>query len=308
MKRNLFLIYFLIVNIFLLFDAKSNIENKIVLKVGNKIITSYEVKNKILRSLFLSNTEVNQKNINNIKSQILENLILLKLKEVELEKYNFKADKTKVNNYILRSTSNDKFTIKEKFKNNDLDFNLYIKEIETEFKWRQFIFRQYSNKIEINQSLIIEEVNKILNSKSVSKEYNLSEIEILKSTAETNEKLTLKILQEIKSNGFESTALKLSISSTASQKGNLGWINEKMLSKRIYNIVEKMKPGQISEPIIEVDNILFLKLNSIRDIENNIDADKLKNTLLDQKRNEMFDLYSKSHLSKLKNNFFIEYK
>ena len=69
-----------------------------------------------------------------------------------------------------------------------------------------------------------------------------------------------------------------------------------------------MKPGQISEPIIEVDNILFLKLNSIRDIENNIDADKLKNTLLDQKRNEMFDLYSKSHLSKLKNNFFIEYK
>ena len=285
-----------------------NGENKIVLKVGNKIITSYEVKNKILRSLFLSNTEVNQKNINNIKSQILENLILLKLKEVELEKYNFKADKTKVNNYILRSTSNDKFTIKEKFKNNDLDFNLYIKEIETEFKWRQFIFRQYSNKIEINQSLIIEEVNKILNSKSVSKEYNLSEIEILKSTAETNEKLTLKILQEIKSNGFESTALKLSISSTASQKGNLGWINEKMLSKRIYNIVEKMKPGQISEPIIEVDNILFLKLNSIRDIENNIDADKLKNTLLDQKRNEMFDLYSKSHLSKLKNNFFIEYK
>ena len=308
MKRNLFLIYFLIVNTFLLFDAKSNIENKIVLKVGNKIITSYEVKNKILRSLFLSNTEVNQKNINNIKSQILENLILLKLKEVELEKYNFKADKTKVNNYILRSTSNDKFTIKEKFKNNDLDFNLYIKEIETEFKWRQFIFRQYSNKIEINQSLIIEEVNKILNSKSVSKEYNLSEIEILKSTAETNEKLTLKILQEIKSNGFESTALKLSISSTASQKGNLGWINEKMLSKRIYNIVEKMKPGQISEPIIEVDNILFLKLNSIRDIENNIDADKLKNTLLDQKRNEMFDLYSKSHLSKLKNNFFKEFK
>ena len=308
MKRNLFLIYFLIVNTFLLFDAKSNIENKIVLKVGNKIITSYEVKNKILRSLFLSNTEVNQKNINNIKSQILENLILLKLKEVELEKYNFKADKTKVNNYILRSTSNDKFTIKEKFKNNDLDFNLYIKEIETEFKWRQFIFRQYSNKIEINQSLIIEEVNKILNSKSVSKEYNLSEIEILKSTAETNEKLTLKILQEIKSNGFESTALKLSISSTASQKGNLGWINEKMLSKRIYNIVEKMKPGQISEPIIEVDNILFLKLNSIKYIENNIDADKLKNTLLDQKRNEMFDLYSKSHLSKLKNNFFIEYK
>ena len=147
MKRNLFLIYFLIVNTFLLFDAKSNIENKIVLKVGNKIITSYEVKNKILRSLFLSNTEVNQKNINNIKSQILENLILLKLKEVELEKYNFKADKTKVNNYILRSTSNDKFTIKEKFKNNDLDFNLYIKEIETEFKWRQFIFRQYSRSL-----------------------------------------------------------------------------------------------------------------------------------------------------------------
>ncbi len=37
-------------------------------------------------------------------------------------------------------------------------------------------------------------------------------------------------------------------------------------------------------------------------------ADKLKNSLINKKKNEQFVLYSKSHLSKLRNNNFIENK
>ena len=37
------------------------IENKIILKIENEIITNYEIKNKILRSLVLSGQEIHKK-------------------------------------------------------------------------------------------------------------------------------------------------------------------------------------------------------------------------------------------------------
>ena len=55
--------------------------------------------------------------------------------------------------------------------------------------------------------------------------------------------------------------------------------------------------------------VLFLKLVDKRKIQSEkIDLDKYKLRVIAQKRNEMFDLYSKSHLSKLKNNNLVEYQ
>ena len=50
--------------------AYSKIEQKIVVKVENEIITNYDIKNKILLSLIISNQEINQENINQIKNQV----------------------------------------------------------------------------------------------------------------------------------------------------------------------------------------------------------------------------------------------
>ena len=40
----------------------------------------------------------------------------------------------------------------------------------------------------------------------------------------------------------------------------------------------------------------------------NINTTELKKNIINQKKNELFTLYSRSHLSKLKNNTYIEYK
>ena len=60
---------------FLLFFSNNlfaNIKNNIVLKVENEIVTNYEIKNKIISTLVLSNQEINQKNIDSLKKQALE--------------------------------------------------------------------------------------------------------------------------------------------------------------------------------------------------------------------------------------------
>ena len=55
--------------------------------------------------------------------------------------------------------------------------------------------------------------------------------------------------------------------------------------------------------------IIFLKLTDKRKTKaENININELKKKLTSQKKNELFNLYSKSHLSKLKNKSLIEYK
>ena len=244
-----------------------------------------------------------------MKEQTLENLIYIKLKEIELERFDFKVNKQRVNKFINRVSGNNKEKLKNDFISNGLDFNLWVKEIETEFKWQQFIYSNYSNKIEIDESFIDIEIKEILKSRFNNKEVNLSEIEIFQNDEFSNSDLISRIFDEIRKYGFEDTALKFSVSSSSSEKGNLGWINIKTLSKKINNVLKNLKPGQVSKPIIQTNSILFIKLNSERILENNdIDEELLKKNLIRRKQDELFNLYSRSHLSKLKNNSLIEYK
>ena len=308
MKKYIYLVYFFAFFFTFIVNLESSIQNSIVVKVDNKIITSYEVKNKILSTLIISGNEISQKNIDEIKKQILDNLISYKLKEIELEKFDFKINEQRLNSYINRVAKNDVEKLKNNFKNYNLDFNIWKKEIETDLKWQQFIYFKYSKKIEIDEKLINEEVKKIMKSSSQNREVNLSEIEVFQDEKITNDELIFKIMKQISQNGFENTAQKFSISDSALDRGNLGWINLNILSKKVNNAIKLLKPGQISEPIIQPNSILILKLNSSRNLQSKKNVELIKKNLINQKQNELFNLYSRSHLSKLKNNNLIQYK
>ena len=289
--------------------SMAKIENKIVLKVENEIISNYEVKNKILSSLILNNQEINQKNIDNIKKQALESLILFKLKKIELSKYNFKNNPKQINEYLNLISSNDVATLKDKFEKNNLDYALFLEEIETQFKWQQFIYKIYANKIKIDENSINLEIENLANNQKKIEEFRISEIEVLLNNNDKDKETILEIKENIKSEGFELTAIKYSTSLSSEKRGDLGWINSKSLSPRIYSIVSKMKIGEISEPILSQNSLLFLKIVDKRLSEpKKIDLVKLRENLINNKKNELFNLYSRSHLSKLKNTSLIEYK
>ena len=126
--------------IFIIFFSNNlllSIEGQIILKVENKIITSFQLKNKVLSSLLLNNQNINQINIDNLKSQTIDTLILVKLKEIEIEKYNLERKEgdlaMRMNDYLNKISSNNIPNIKNVFKNNGVDFDMFKAEIETEF-------------------------------------------------------------------------------------------------------------------------------------------------------------------------------
>ena len=115
MNKISYIIFFFNSNIISKF-LSAKIENKIIIKVENEIITNYEIKNKILVTLFLAGEKINQDNIDKLKKQSLDALIQLKLKKIELEKYQIKTNYNQVNNYLNSISSNDINSLKKVLK------------------------------------------------------------------------------------------------------------------------------------------------------------------------------------------------
>ena len=190
-----------------------------------------------------------------------------KFEKNEVSKYSFKENKTQINNYLNSISSNDISSLKEKFKLNDIDFDIFLDEVKIELKWRNLVINKFSDKIKIDQSFVEKEIQQIINQQRDVIEYKISEIEILSKNVETDKKKILEINKQINDIGFEATAITQSISSSASNKGDLGWINANSLSKKFSDKVIKLKIDEVSEPIYTQNSIVFLKLTNKRSIK-----------------------------------------
>ena len=124
---------------------------------------------------------------------------------------------------------------------NGVDYDAFIEDIDIELKWRQFIYQKYSNKIKINLSDVDKELKEIINKQQSLKEFSLSEIEILSTDKTLDNAKILQVKEEINNSNFENAVIKYSISSTAMNKGKLGWINSSSLSKEILKILDNRK-------------------------------------------------------------------
>lgn len=284
-------------------------ENKIIVKIDNQIITSYELKNKILTNIILLNEELNQNNINKNKKLALDSLINSRIKRKEFEKYNIDINKTNILSQLLAVSANNINALKKKFEVNNLSYEMFEEDIKIEVTWKQFIFQMYNNKVKINEKEIDKQIDKIKKNRLDIEEFRISEI-LISFNDETDKKNKISFInKKINENGFDDTALRYSESSSAYEKGDLGWLNAASLSDQISKIISSLNVGDISPPIENMNDVLFLKLIDKRSSKSqNINYDTLRENLINKKKNELFNLYSGSYLSKLRNNSLIEYK
>ncbi len=314
MKKEKFL--FKILFLLFLFNfslLNASVENKIIANIGDKIISSYELKTKIKLLLFLSNQELNQDNINTTKAIAINSLINYKLKKKELERVNFPIENSKELSDHLSQVSNnynsDINGLKEIFNNHNLDFEFYMEEMKIQFAWQNFIFKRFNDKINVDENEIKVELNNFIKTQSNIEIYKLAEIEILLTNETENEEKIKEIQNQIKLEGFENTAIKFSDSPSSLKGGDIGWVNSKSLSKNILSLIKSMKPGEITRPISQPNSIVMFKLidkKTEKLSEENLE--KIKAQIMNKKANELINLFSNNYLSKLKNSSYIVIK
>ena len=289
--------------IFIIFITSSNsIENKILIKIENQIITSLDINNEY-KYLIALNPNLRNSNKDDIFQFSKKSVLQEKIKKLEIEK-NFKNPKIpqKFMQQIIRTVySKIGFTDIEEFKKyliiNNIDFENVKNKLETEALWNELILIKFSSKIKINEKKLRE---KIKDNNKFVKSYLLSEIFFEISNLKELDKKFQEINEVINDKGFDFAALKYSVSPTSSMGGKLDWINENSLNKNIKKEINNLRINQFTRPISVPGGFLILQINDIKNTKIEIDIDKEFKKLKNYEKNNQLNQYSKIYFNKIK--------
>ena len=302
---------FISISFFILFFlVKQNsyaLESKIIFKINNEIITSYDLLTEIN---YLSAINNDFKNLKKNQSNEIakKSLIREKIKEIELKKIveNIEIDKKLLEkmaiSYFKRFGVNSTEDFEQFFLKRNIDPNTIRKKISLEVLWNKLIYEKYFQSVKIDKSLIENSLKK--NNKQI--EYLLSEILF---NLDGNEKLnsTFNDIKEyIFKNSFRNAALKYSISDTANKGGELGWVKTSVLSQKVKNELKKININEYTKPIVIPGGFLILKINNLREIEKEYDLEEEMKIVIRKKTNEQLNQFSNIYFNKIKKNIQID--
>tara|TARA_B100000989_G_scaffold103565_1_gene75813 strand:- start:339 stop:1280 length:942 start_codon:yes stop_codon:yes gene_type:complete len=299
---------YIIISLFLIilyFSKSQALENKILFKIDNEIVTTIDIYNE-LKFLKIFNQQINDLS-NQEQLEIAKNTIMKdKIKKVEILKF---AKEIKVEDKFILGLVQNKYKDKEissiddfekNLELNSLDVEIIREKLAIELIWNDLIFQKFSSKISIDKKKIEKEV--MDNSKKYSRELSISEIIFNISKKKDFENKYSKILEDINLTGFKNAALIHSVSDTATVGGYIGWIKEDNLNPIVKNSISNLKKGELSQPILTSSGFIILKIEDEKEykIEANLDEEIKK--LIKYKTNEQLSQFSRIYFNKIKKN------
>ena len=305
MKKKLLIIFFLFLGTEKLF---SETNNSIIITVGNQPITRLDLIKEIKFISVLSNTNVDESNKERIRDLAVQTLVKRAIKKNEVERlkitqYNAKDIDRQISN-IAKNLGLDREGLKIFMKKKNLRYDDIVKNFEIDLKWNTAIFKLYKNKISLNTLEIEDKINSELKKTKLNKSLLLSEIQVNLSS-EGLELTTNKVLSKIEEVGFENAARDLGVSESAKNGGNIGWIKENELSKKIYENIKNLKNGEVSKPISVDGIVIFIK--KIDEKSNSPDLEAIKKKIVNQEKMKKLDMFSNSHYSDLEKKIKVKF-
>ena len=300
------MIHFIII-LLIFFSSKVHSENNIfiVYKIEDKIITNIDIKNESSYLIALNNQ---LENLSNKKLLEIAKISIVKetVKKNELIKY-FSLDQQDPYLDVVIKNFYTKLGI-----NNEIDFQNYLsrynlnigdvkRKIEIETTWNQLVYETYKNRLNIDIEILKENIK---NSKKNKTQINylLTEIVFEKNTKQSLDIKIKKIKESISEIGFKNTANIYSISDSAKFGGDIGWVNENNLSKKISTNIKEVNVGEYTNPILIGNSYIILKVESMKNQSIKIDEKKELKKMTQLENDRQLSQFSKIHYNKIKIN------
>jgi parvulin-like peptidyl-prolyl isomerase len=190
---------------------------------------------------------------------------------------------------------------------NGVFFENYAKQIESELLWSKIISEVLRSKVKITESETKEFFEQQKFDINVKKLF-IAEIFIPKDEDSSNHAagISRKLVSELRNGAdFRNIVKQFSRDSlSAENHGEIGWVSQKDIDKKIYEEVSKLKNGEYSDPILLTDGYYIFKL-----IESKVET-KIEDQDLNVARNNIFmrklQNLAKGYLMDLRKRAFVE--
>ena len=309
MKKILILVILFINQTLQLSSSEKKIE--ILFVVNENIISNVDIINeaKYLRVL---NKGLKNLSVDEILKFAKNSLIKEMIKKDEIEKfYKINYTSKEVDIYIERLFKGLGFNNNSEFidylSQNNIKIDELRKKLIIESSWNSLIYEIYNQKVVINENEILKKLDEIVKKNSIQKSYRLSEIVFSEKNKDENQKKYNDIINDINKLGFNEAAIIHSISDTSRMGGEVGWIKQSQMSKKIFNEIKNLKIGVYSNPITTAGGKVILKINEIKEVANDqIDRDLELSNMIKSERNRQLKEYSIIHYKKIENISYVK--
>ena len=305
---------FILLAIINLLSNKVIAENKyeIIVNINSQIITNFDIQ-KETKYLFALNPSLDNLSKKQIKEISKKSLIREKIKENEILKYyiiNYEDPQLAIFliNIYKRLGIVDEAEFNTYLSKFDLDISSVIKKIAIEKAWNKLIFDKFRNQISVDELKIKDELEKKLDKSEIQTSFLISEILFQPKNEKEYQDIYNNIIKTVEENSFKSAASIYSISDSSINSGEIGWVKKNEISKLIYKELNKLKIGDISQPIKVASGFLMIYLEDLKKVKQEINLDQELKKIIMVEKNRQLNEYSIIYYKKIEKQIFINEK
>ncbi len=238
--------------------------------VNDEVISIFDLRTRSRLVMFSSGLADSLEARRRIEPQILRSLIdeRLQLQEAKRLSITVLADEIK-EAFVDIETQNGlpKGQLDQELRRVGLDPTILETQIRSAIAWDKVVRRQIRNQVQIGNEEVQEAVQRVQSQVGRPQSF-LHEIFLAVDTADQEDQVRAsagRLIEQIKSGTpFEAMARQFSQSGAGPQGGELGWVAEDDLSEELKRAVEKLKAGEISDPVRSVAGYHVLRVRERR--------------------------------------------
>ena len=283
---------------------------KIQAIVGDEVITNYDVEQRLKIIILTSGAKFTKDNIDFVKRQILESLIIERVKNIQTQKYNIFASSAEVE-MLFQNIAKDNEMSKAEFieflNSKDIDIDIFKDQIRDSLNWQTLILTQIKPLINVSDYELANYFESF-ESRKDGYEY-LVEIAEFPIEKTVNVKKTVnKIYNQVNRNQLEFSSIAKSFKINLSSKKE-HWKYKNDFPEEMQKLIANLPVGTVAKPV-KIDNSYYL-IYLINKRPSSVKQDNkaaYQNEIYKKLFLNKLERKLKSYLQNLRQNTFIEIK
>lgn len=244
----------------------------ILVSVNNDMITSYDLKQRMLLLIVTSGVQVTQENYAAFQQQALNSLIDERLQQQEMDHWKVKVSDSDVDEEIARMAAQSNLKSDQllgELKRVGVEPATLRAQIAAESGWNQLVGGRYHSSANVGTAQVDSLMDKVI-ADGQKPQYLVAEIFIDNTTAGSpaNALQGAKQLRDqiaAKVAPFQAVARQFSNAPSAANGGDAGWLVSGNIEPSVETVLASLKPGEMSEPIVTKDGVYIYLLRQKTD-------------------------------------------